>query len=139
MYCSSSLCLETTVTRSDKVCRVETNTKLTNHGDIGTCSESLHKLLGARSCDRTEVVDEILKIVSRAWNELIRRLLTALVMPIPVSRMVRVLFSLSGIMSIRRSFPVSSLLESERASYRILSRASEQLETSSRRKISLLE
>merc|ERR1712093_656323 len=33
-------------------------------------------------------------------------------------------------MSIRRSLPDSSLLESERASYLILSRASEQLETS---------
>ena len=51
--------------------------------------------------------------------------LTALVIPIPVSRMVRVLFSLSGMMSIRRSLPESSLLGSERDSYRILSRASE--------------
>jgi len=42
--------------------------------------------------------------------------LTALVMPIPVSRMVRVLFSLSGMMSMRRSLPESSLLGSDRDS-----------------------
>ena len=65
--------------------------------------------------------------------------LTALVIPIPVSRMVRVFASLFGMMSTRRSLPESSLLESERDSYLILSRASEQLETSSLRKISLLE
>lgn len=65
--------------------------------------------------------------------------LTVLVIPIPVSWMVRVLFSLSGMMSIRRSLPESSLLESLKASYRILSRASEAFETISRRKISLFE
>jgi len=44
----------------NEVCRVETNTELTNHGNISTCGEGLHKLLGARSCDGTEVVDEVL-------------------------------------------------------------------------------
>ena len=63
---------------------------------------------------------------------------SVLVMPIPVSRMVSVLFSLSGTMSILRSLPDSSLDGSDSASYRILSRASEELEISSRRKISLL-
>ena len=65
--------------------------------------------------------------------------LTVLVIPIPVSWMVRVLFALSGMMSIRRSLPESSLLGSLKASYRILSRASEAFETISRRKISLFE
>ena len=64
---------------------------------------------------------------------------TALVMPIPVSTIVRVLLALSGMMSMRRSLPESSLDGSERASYLILSRASEELEMISRRKISLFE
>merc|ERR1711939_644481 len=62
----------------DEVCRVETNTELTNHGNISTCGESLHKLLGAGSCDRTEVVNEVLLIVSRVC-ETGRLTLTALV------------------------------------------------------------
>ena len=79
----------------------------------------------------------VLKSVSNIHE--IFLVLTALVIPIPVSRMVRVLLALSGIISTRRSLPESSLLGSESASYRILSRASEELEMSSRRKISLLE
>lgn len=59
-------------------------------------------------------------------------------MPIPVSRMVKVLFSLSGMMSTRKSLPVSSMLGSDRAEYRILSQESLALLMSSRRKISLL-
>ena len=47
----------------DEVCGVETNTKLTNHGNISACGQGLHELLGARSCDRTEVVDEILRML----------------------------------------------------------------------------
>ena len=72
--------------------------------------------------------------LDRGWQ-----IRTALVIPIPVSRMVSVLASLSGMISMRRSLAESSLLGSERASYRILSRASDELEMSSRRKISLLE
>ena len=65
--------------------------------------------------------------------------LTALVMPIPVSLIVRVFSSLFGMMSTRRSLPESSLDGSERASYLILSMASEELEMISRKKISLFE
>ncbi len=56
-----------------------------------------------------------------------------------MSRIVRVLLALSGMMSILRSLPESSLLGSESDSYRILSRASEELEISSLRKISLMD
>lgn len=44
----------------NKVSRVETNTELTNHGDISTGGERLHELLGARTGNGTEVVDQIL-------------------------------------------------------------------------------
>lgn len=43
----------------DKVCGVETDTELSDHGDIGTCGEGLHELLGARAGNGTEVVDEV--------------------------------------------------------------------------------
>ncbi|GKT66755.1 hypothetical protein ColTof4_04247 [Colletotrichum tofieldiae] len=45
----------------DKVGRVETNTELTDHGDIGTGGESLHELLGAGTGNGTKVVDEVLR------------------------------------------------------------------------------
>lgn len=48
---------------------------------------------------------------------------SALVMPIPVSIMVSVRSCLLGMMSILRSFPLSSLDGSVRLSYLILSRA----------------
>jgi len=56
------------------------------------------------------------------------------VKPIPVSWMTKVLFALSGIMEILRSFSESRTDASERELYRILSRASEALEINSRRK-----
>ncbi|VUC28174.1 unnamed protein product [Clonostachys rosea] len=43
-----------------EVGRVETNTELSNHGDIGASSQSLHELLGARTGNGTKVVDEVL-------------------------------------------------------------------------------
>lgn len=43
----------------NQVCRVETNTELTNHGDIGTSGQRLHELLGTRAGNGTKVVDEI--------------------------------------------------------------------------------
>ena len=48
---------------------------------------------------------------------------SALVIPIPVSWMVRVFFSLSAMRVIPKSLPESSLLGSVRLSYRILSKA----------------
>jgi len=56
------------------------------------------------------------------------------VKPIPVSWMIKVLFALSGMMEILRSFSESRTDGSERELYRILSRASEALEINSRRK-----
>jgi hypothetical protein len=44
---------------SNKVCRVETDTKLTNHGHIGTSSQCLHELFCARSCNGTKVVHKV--------------------------------------------------------------------------------
>nr|AFK34259.1 unknown [Lotus japonicus]AFK39728.1 unknown [Lotus japonicus] len=64
---------------------------------------------------------------------------SALVMPIPLSIMVKVLFALSGMIWMNNSGCPSSLLLSVRLSKRILSKASEALLMSSRRKISLLE
>ena len=43
----------------NKVCGVETNTELTNHGNVGTGGEGLHELLGAGAGDRTKVVDKV--------------------------------------------------------------------------------
>jgi len=63
---------------------------------------------------------------------------SALVMPMPVSIKVSVLASLSARMRISKSFADSSCEASVREAYRILSRASDALEMSSRRKISLL-
>lgn len=48
----------------DEVGRVETDTELTNHGNIGTSGEGLHELLGARAGNRTKVVDKVLGQVS---------------------------------------------------------------------------
>ncbi|CAG9942373.1 unnamed protein product [Clonostachys rosea f. rosea IK726] len=44
----------------NEVGRVETNTELSNHGDIGASSQSLHELLGAGTGNGTKVVDEVL-------------------------------------------------------------------------------
>jgi len=60
-------------------------------------------------------------------------------MPMPVSRMVRVLASVLGMMSIWSFFSESRTEGSVRDWYLTLSRASDELEISSRRKISLLE
>ena len=57
-----------------------------------------------------------------------------LVKPIPVSWITKVLFSLSGMMEILRSFSESSTHGSDRELYLILSRASEALEINSRKK-----
>ena len=72
---------------------------------------------------------------------IVPRLLTrsALVIPTPVSRMVSVPSSLLGVMRMYNSFSESSCVGSVRAEYLILSSASDELEMSSRRKISLLE
>ena len=45
----------------DQIGGVETDTELTDHGDIGTGGEGLHELLGTGAGDRTQVVDEILE------------------------------------------------------------------------------
>ena len=44
----------------NEVSRVESNTELTDHGDIGTSGEGLHKLLSSRAGNGTKVVDEVL-------------------------------------------------------------------------------
>ena len=44
---------------SHQVGRVETHTKLTNHGDVGSSLQSLHESLGAGLCDCTQVVDQV--------------------------------------------------------------------------------
>ncbi len=64
---------------------------------------------------------------------------SALVMPIPESTTVIVLFVLSGMMWMYSSGLLSSTALLVRLSKRILSKASEALEMSSRKKISLLE
>ncbi|PTD13153.1 hypothetical protein FCULG_00004790 [Fusarium culmorum] len=56
-------------TVGNKVGGVETDTELTNHGNIGTGSEGLHELLGTGAGDRTQVVDEVLHIVSIVIDE----------------------------------------------------------------------
>lgn len=43
---------------------VETNTELTDHGDISTSGQSLHELLGTGAGNCTQVVDEILQLIS---------------------------------------------------------------------------
>jgi hypothetical protein len=48
----------------NEVGRVETNTELTNHGNISASSQGLHELLGAGSGNRTQVVDKVLWMVS---------------------------------------------------------------------------
>merc|ERR1719337_598557 len=65
-------------------------------------------------------------------------IMSALVMPMPESMMVSVFASTSGMILMKSSDWPSSLEASVRDSYLILSRASEELETSSLRKISLL-
>lgn len=83
----------------NEVGRVKTNTKLANHGDIGTSGEGFHELLGAGTSDGPQVVYEILKLVRQGRRPTTCQVLTALVMPIPVSRIVRVLACLSGMIS----------------------------------------
>lgn len=46
-------------TLSDEVRRVETDTELPNHGDIGTGCEGLHEGFRTRFCDCSKVVDEV--------------------------------------------------------------------------------
>ena len=46
-------------TLGNEVRRVETDTELTDHGDISARRKGLHECLGARLGDRTEVVDEV--------------------------------------------------------------------------------
>ena len=43
----------------DEVSRVETHTKLANHGNVRSSTEGLHECFGARLGNRSEVVDEI--------------------------------------------------------------------------------
>ena len=64
---------------------------------------------------------------------------SALVIPIPVSQRVRVLLVLSGMILMPRFGSVSSCSGSVMDLYLILSRASEALEMSSLRKMSLFE
>ena len=47
-------------TVGNQVGGVETNTELTDHGDISTSGESLHELLGTRAGNGTQVVDQVL-------------------------------------------------------------------------------
>ena len=42
-----------------EVCRVETHTELTDHGDVSSGLEGLHEGLGARLGDGTQVVDQV--------------------------------------------------------------------------------
>ncbi|KAI6770984.1 hypothetical protein HG531_009839 [Fusarium graminearum] len=51
-------------TVGNKVGGVETDTELTDHGNVGTGSEGLHELLGTGAGNRTQVVDKVLHIVS---------------------------------------------------------------------------
>jgi len=44
---------------SDKIGRVETHTKLTNHGNVGASLQSFHKSLGTRLGDGAQVVDQV--------------------------------------------------------------------------------
>ena len=57
---------------------------------------------------------------------------SALLIPIPVSTIVSVLFSRLGIISIRKSVSAASFELSVKLSYRILSIASDELEINSR-------
>jgi len=105
----------------NQVGRVETDTELTDHGNVSTGGQGLHELLGAGAGNGTKVVDEILSHSVLALGSpfcLFRNEdeLTALVIPIPVSRMVKVLLAASGMMSMRRSLLESSLEGSERDS-----------------------
>mmetsp|Transcript_8368 Transcript_8368/g.18980 ORF Transcript_8368/g.18980 Transcript_8368/m.18980 type:complete len:674 (+) Transcript_8368:222-2243(+) len=43
----------------DEVGGVETDAELSNHGDVRSGAESLHERLGSRSCDGSEVVDQV--------------------------------------------------------------------------------
>ncbi|MNE61448.1 hypothetical protein D3C80_1566630 [compost metagenome] len=43
----------------NQVCRVETNTELTNQGHISTSLQSLHKVLCSRSSNSTQIVNQI--------------------------------------------------------------------------------
>ena len=72
---------------------------------------------------------------------IVPRLFTSsvLVIPIPVSKIVRVLFSLFGMIEISRLGSDSNTLLSVSPWYLILSRASEELETNSLRNTLLLE
>ena len=63
---------------------------------------------------------------------------SSFVIPIPVSIIVRVFFSVFGIISICKFDSESSLEESVKLWYLILSRASEEFDTNSRKKTSLL-
>ena len=44
----------------DQVRTVETNAKLTNHGDVATCCHGLHKRLGTRFGNGSQVVDQLI-------------------------------------------------------------------------------
>ena len=66
-------------------------------------------------------------------------IISAFVMPIPESVIVKELFDLSGVSWMLSSGLLSSVVLSVSDWWRILSSASEELEISSRRKISLLE
>ncbi len=46
----------------NKVGGIETDTELTDHGDVGTSGKSLHELLGTGASDGTEVVYKILRL-----------------------------------------------------------------------------
>ena len=64
---------------------------------------------------------------------------SALVIPVPVFTMVRVRSCLFGMRLMCSSFPESNLLGSVKLSYLILSRASDEFEISSLRKIYLFD
>ncbi len=44
---------------SNKVGRVETHTKMTDHGNAGSSLQSLHESLGARLGDCAQIVDQV--------------------------------------------------------------------------------
>merc|ERR1719189_2843067 len=43
----------------DQVCRVETNTELSNHRDVASSSHGFHESLGARFGNSSKIVDEL--------------------------------------------------------------------------------
>lgn len=99
----------------DEVRRVETDTELSDHGDISSSGESLHKLLGSRTSNGTKVVDEVRLGETNTGILAVEKSAAVFNAQSEGSaNIVKVLFSLSGMISIRRSFSESRTDGSER-------------------------